>query len=447
MKTMVKIKNGLPMITIVGCPNVGKSSLFNRIVKSRTAIVYQEVGTTRDRISQESEFKNKTFILTDTGGYLPQERDKLLKMVKEQIKKAISDSDILLFVCDGQAGLSPQDFEFADILRKVNKPIFLVINKIDNEKLQERVLDFYQLGLGKPYSASALHNSGIYELMNDVVKDFPEAAREEIKTDAIKVAIVGRPNVGKSSFLNYLLKEERMIVDNVPGTTRDTTDTYLKDGETEFLLIDTAGLKHKRKVKEAVDVYSMMRTKEAIKRSEICLVLIDGYQGIITDDMKILDLVLREGKCCIVCVNKWDLVKEVPVDKYKDMIYNRAVFLKRYPILFTSSKTGYNVYRSLGLIKEIIRNSGTQLPTHQLNKLLSAIKSKGPFAPKGNDAKIQYITQMHTRPPVFLIFINNPLNINESHKNFIENSIRKTFNFFGVTIKIDFRGSKETKRR
>jgi len=445
---MADIKNPLPKVTIVGRPNVGKSSLFNRIAQIRKAIVYKEVGTTRDRIIQEVIFENKKFILTDTGGFTFEDKEQMFKLIKEQIKKAIEESDILLFVCDGQEGLTAQDFELAPILRKANKRIFLVVNKVDNEKIKEQILDFYRLGLDEPYPVSALHDIGVDELLNDVVKKFPQVSDETEKAgEVIKAAIVGRPNVGKSSFLNYLLKEERLIVDEAPGTTRDTIDTYLREGGAEFVLIDTAGLRHKRKIKEAVDVYGMMRTKEAIKRSEICLVLIDGYEGLMVDDLKILDLVIEEGKCCILCVNKWDLAKAVPVKKYEEMIYRRADFLRKYPVIFTSAKTGYNIYNSLGLIKEIIRNSQAKVPTQKLNKLLTSIKSKGPFASQKNNPKMLYATQTRVSPPLFLIFMNDPAAISDMHKNFIENSIRKNFGFFGVPIRFEFRRSKEPKGR
>lgn len=447
MEAMGKdVKIGLPKVAIVGRPNVGKSSLFNRILKKRLAVVYREAGTTRDRISQEATFKGKNFILIDTGGFSLEDKNQILKLVKRQIKMAIEESDILLFVCDGQTGTLPQDFEVAQILRQSNKKILLAVNKVDNEKIKEGAIDFFQLGLDRPYEVSALHNKGIEELLDDLIKGFPDAdIGKERKIEPIKVAIVGKPNVGKSSFLNCLLKEERVIVDEIPGTTRDTIDTYLKEDETEFILVDTAGLRHKKKIKEAIDVYSMMRTKEAIKRSQVCLVLIDGYEGLTVDDLKILELVLKEGKCCILCVNKWDLVKELPPDKYKEMIYKRALFLEKYPIIFTSSKTGYNVYNSLEQIKEIIKNSRLKISTSMLNRLLANIKTRGPFASGRNRLKLHYITQLKTSPPTFLIFVNNPEFTSEEHKNFIENLLRKNFGLFGTPIRLKLRNSKGEK--
>lgn len=447
MKIMHKAASGIPKVAIVGRPNVGKSALFNRIIKARKAIVYSEVGTTRDRVSQETVFKGKRFVLTDTGGFIPDDADNILKCVKEQIKKAITESEILLFVCDGQSGPVPQDTELAALLRKSEKKIFLVVNKVDNKKMEEDIPDFYQLGLDKPYPVSALHNLGMDELLDSVAREFPsvEIEDKEKGMGGIKVAIVGRPNVGKSSFLNCLLKEERSIVDERPGTTRDTIDTYLKDGETEFILIDTAGLRHKRKIKEAVDVYSMARAKEAIERSEICLVLIDAYDGLVADDLKILELVLNEGKCCILCVNKWDLVEDPSFLKYQERIYERAVFLKKYPTLFTSTKTKFNVYNSLKYIKEIVANSKTRVPTPQLNKLLSSIKLKGPFSSKRNKLRLNYATQTAVQPPTFLVFVNNWKLVSEEHRNFIENLLRRNFGFFGAPIRLGFRGAKGEK--
>jgi GTPase len=434
--------SNLPRIAIVGRPNVGKSSLFNRIAKARKTIVYQDIGTTRDRISQELVSNGRRFILTDTGGFVPEDVGRLLTKIKEQIKKAIDESDILLFVCDGQSGPLPQDFELTEVLRKSRKKIFLVVNKMDNEKIKQQAPDFYQLGMGKPYPVSALHNLGIGELLADVTRGFHSKAAKENKIMAVKVAIVGRPNVGKSSFLNRLLNEERSIVDAVPGTTRDAIDTHLKDGDDEFILIDTAGLRHKRKIKEAVDVYSIMRTKDAIARSDICLVLIDAYDGLVLDDIKILDLVLKEGKCCILCVNKWDLIERILEPKYKDMIYERAVFLRKYPVLFTSTKTRYNVYGALRLAKEIIDKAGTHASTPSLNKLLTAVRLKGPFRSRRNRLKMHYMTQTKTTPPTFLIFVNNAGFVSEEQKNFIENLIRDKFGFFGSPIELEFRVSK-----
>lgn len=438
----------LPRVAIVGRPNVGKSSLYNRFSKSRKAIVYMETGTTRDRISQEVYFLDKRFILTDTGGFVPEDKSGLFRLVKEQIKKGVEEADTLLFVCDGQKGVTAADTELLRILRKANKPIFLVVNKVDNDKIKESVVDFYQLGLGKPYPVSALHDLGIWELMNDLVKAFPAPAQKDAGAAAqgesgpIKVAIVGRPNVGKSSYLNCLLKEERVIVDSIPGTTRDAVDTYLKTDKGEFILIDTAGMRHKRKVKEAVDVYSIMRTKEAIKRSHACLILIDAYEGIKVDDLKIMDLVLKEGKCLVLCVNKWDLLEKDPQEDYLKMVHARVNFLKKYPVIFTSAKTGFNVYSSLGRVREIVSNAGTMVPTMNLNRLITYIKSRPPFSSSKNKFNLTYATQTKACPPTFLMFVNNPRAVSEGHVSVIENSLRKNFGFFGTPIHFEFRGTR-----
>lgn len=428
----------LPRVAIVGRPNVGKSSLFNRILNKRKAIVYQEAGTTRDRVSQEVVYDDKAFILTDTGGFLPDEKELLLKSVKAQIKKAIEESDALLFVCDGQAGVMPQDLELVPMLRKFGKKIFLVVNKMDNEKMTAQVHDFYTLGLGEPYPVSVLHNIGISGLLEDLAKALPAAGPKEAAVDAVRVAIVGRPNVGKSSFINYLLKEERVIVSELPGTTRDSVDTYLKSEKGDFILVDTAGLRHKRKLKEAVSVYSMMRAKEAICRSNVCLVLVDGYEGLRSDDLKIAELVVDEGKGCVLCVNKWDTVDTKPAE-YTKMIYSRAASLRKYPVLFTSAKTGYNVYNSLDIVKRVLEGLNTRLSTPQLNKLLGYMKSRGPFRTSSRGLKPSYITQAAVNPPTFLIFVNNRKYVTEVHTNFIENILREDFGFFGTPIRLEFK--------
>jgi len=327
-------------------------------------------------------------------------------------------------------------------LRKADKKVILVVNKVDNDKVGEGVLDFYQMGLDKPYPVSALHNLGTGELMDEVVKEFPDSAGDDGKRAPIKIALVGRPNVGKSSFVNCLLNEERVIVDEVPGTTRDSVDTYFRGGDTEFILIDTAGLRHKRKVKEAVDIYSSMRSKDAIRKSDVCLVLIDGYDGLVSDDLKILEFVMKEGKFCILCVNKWDLIKGVLQKKYEDRIYERAAFLRKYPVVFTSVKNKYNVTGTLERVKQIIASVGVKIPTPELNKLLVSLKVRGPFSPKSNRLRIQYGTQIRSNPPTFLIFVNDPKFVSEVHVNYIENNIRDNFGFFGMPVRFEFRGAK-----
>ncbi|MDD5450072.1 MAG: ribosome biogenesis GTPase Der [Candidatus Omnitrophica bacterium] len=429
-------------IALVGRPNVGKSSIFNCIVRARRAIVHQERGTTRDRITETVTFKDKRFILTDTGGYISGDKTRILKMVKGQIEKAIDDSDILLFICDAKAGPLPEDFELAAILRKSNKKIFLAVNKVDNENMRDGVVDFYQLGLDKPYPVSAAHDIGIDELLEDVTAGFSLAGPAADTALQLKVAIVGRPNAGKSSFVNYLLKEERVIVDETPGTTRDAIDTLLKEDGTEYILIDTAGLRHKRKLKEAADIYGMMRAKEAIKRSQVVLVLIDACAGLLADDLGILDMVIDEGKDCIVCVNKWDLVKGLAQDDYKENLYDRAKFLTKYPVIFTSTKTGYNVYNSLKLIREVTAASSQKVSTHRLNKLLDSLKRGGPFRPGKNKLKVNFMTQIKTNPPTFLMFIDGRRFVTEDHMNFIENALRRNFGFFGAPVKFEFRESK-----
>ncbi|MEI8176326.1 MAG: ribosome biogenesis GTPase Der [Candidatus Omnitrophota bacterium] len=437
-------KNGqaLPIVAIVGRPNVGKSSLFNRLLRSRQAIVYQERGTTRDRISQEVLFQDRRFILTDTGGYMAEGEDRISRMVREQIKTAMNEANILLFVCDGQSGLNAQDLSFLAMVRKAAKPVFLVLNKADNDKIAGSLSEFYRLGFDTFYPVSALHDTGIEELMIALISRLPVMPPAKIEATSIKIAVVGRPNAGKSSFVNHLLNEERVIVDQTPGTTRDTIDTYLKEGDTEYLLIDTAGMRHKRKVKEAVDVYSMMRANEAIERSEVCLVLIDAVDGLVVDDLKILDQVLEERKCLIVAVNKWDLIKSVTMEEYKKEILHRAGFLKNYPIIFTSTKTGYNVYNSLKLIKQVHTLSRAMIPTSNLNRLITTIKARGPFAAHNNKLKMSYATQTHGVPPVILIFANNRHYVSESHRNYIENMIRKNFDYHGVPIHLEFKVSK-----
>ncbi|MBI4336194.1 MAG: ribosome biogenesis GTPase Der [Candidatus Omnitrophica bacterium] len=442
MRTMPDPNRDFPKIAIVGRSNVGKSSLFNRIAGARRVIVHMETGTTRDRITQKISFGGRNFILIDTGGFAAKDNTNITNLMISQISRAIAEADILLFVCDGQTGPRPEDFELAARLRRFNKRVFLVVNKVDNRKLEASIYDFYELGLDRPYPVSSLHNTGVSELLDDAVKLLPEAAPEREKTDVTKVAVVGRPNVGKSSFVNCLLDEERVIVDERPGTTRDAIDTYLRHGDEEFVLIDTAGMRHKRKIKEAVDVYSLMRAKEAVKRSDACIVLIDAYDGLMVDDIRIAELVLEEGKCCVLCVNKWDLIKGLPQEQYRQKIYDRAGFLSDYPVIFTSAKTAYNVLTSLEAVKEAVGNSNKRVATPRLNKLMTALKTKGPFYAGKNRVRPVYAVQTTTAPPSFLIFVNEARLISEPHRNFIENRLRKEFGFFGSPVKLVFRNSK-----
>ena len=442
----------IPVISIVGRPNVGKSSLFNRIIGKRHAVVEKREGTTRDRIEKHVNIKGKNFILVDTGGFLPHGKDEIQVLIKAQIERAVLSSDALLFVCDGEKGLLPLDMDLASRLRKSGKKMILVINKIDNEKRKENILDFYQLGLGEPFGISCLHNLGVKELLDEVVDAIPLYSEAEIeKYHPIKVAICGRPNVGKSSFLNKVLDRERVIVHEKPGTTRDSIDTYFKKDGIMFLLIDTAGIRHRRKVKEAVDIYSMMRAKASIDRSDIAILLIDGMEGVTNDDVKIFDYIKGKGKGCVIIVNKWDLVKGIEMAKYREAILKRVPEARNFPIAFVSAKTGRNVLDAFNLVKAIKTNLDLFIDTGTLNDFLKEIRLENVSVPRRRKyPRFYYMAQIGTSPKRFLAFVNDVRAVSSFHTAFIENRLRENFPLDGVPIRIvckkKAKGQREDKR-
>ncbi|MFH1753975.1 MAG: ribosome biogenesis GTPase Der [Candidatus Omnitrophota bacterium] len=433
-----------PTVCIVGRPNVGKSTLFNRIIGKRKAVVHETSGTTRDRNEEMFERDGRTFRLVDTGGFMKLPGSRIMDMVKAQIDNAMEEADLLLFVCDAADGLTPQDEELAITLRKTSRSLLLVANKSDNKKIREGVYDFYQLGLGDPHPVSAIHNLGIEELLDDIAKNFcaSDEKGESKENPVYKIAIAGRPNVGKSLFLNTLLDKERVIVDDIPGTTRDSVDTYFEKDGLLYLVIDTAGIRHKRKVKEAIDVYSISRSHEAIERSDAVLLMIDGYDGLRNDDVRVLNFAINAGKCCVIVVNKWDLVKQTEMSKYKDAILHKFPVAGNYPIVFTSAKTSRNVLSCIDMVKYVVTNSCKKVDTNDLYKFLGALKKAAARVGMKRPPKLHYIVQTNAKPPVFLVFISQGDAMPDNFTNFIENRIRKSFDFYGTPIKINYRRKK-----
>ncbi len=420
--------NKLPVVVIAGRPNVGKSSLFNRIVGHNKSIVEEASGTTRDRIFCLCKWQNKSFELVDTGGLLSCASDKITKGVLAQARQAIEKADLFILVCDITAGLTAMDEEVFSILRKTGKKIFLALNKVDNIARQEQASDFYRLGIENTYLISALMGKGIGDLLDGITEYFKKDGSVEPQGEIIKMAIVGRPNSGKSSLLNYILKEERVIVDEEPGTTRDSIDTYFTEDGCEFLLIDTAGIRHKRKLKEAVSFYSIAKSQQSIRRADVCILLIDAASGLAVDDLKILDYIIKYDKGCIVVVNKWDLVKSVEMAKYRSALLRRADFLRKYPLLFISAKTGRNVSEVLNLAKQVYKSYNIHIQTKLLNDELDKVRPR-----------FKYIAQAGTQPPAFIIFTKNPQDVREQDTGFIENNLRQRFELWGVPIKISYR--------
>lgn len=431
-----------PIVCIVGRPNVGKSTLFNRITGRRIAITEDTPGVTRDRIYSEAEWLNKYFTLIDTGGLEPESQEIIPKNIRSQAEIAIETADIILFIVDGLDGLTPTDRDIADILRRSQKEVLLVCNKIDSKMAKDRIFEFYELGLGDPLLISAEQGLGIGDLLDEVIEHFPENKDTDYNEDILKVSVIGKPNVGKSSLINNILGEERVIVTNIPGTTRDAIDTYFTYGEEEYLFIDTAGLRRKRSIYENVERYSVVRTLSAVDRSDICILVIDATEGITEQDTKIAGYVHEQGKGMIIAVNKWDIV-EKETNTSRDMerdIRNKLGFVPYAPIVFISAKTGKRVNRLFELLKIVNNNYSLRISTGVLNDIINeAVILNQPPSDKGNRLKIYYGTQVGTRPPKFVIFINKKELMHFSYERYLENQIRQYFGFDGVPIKLEFR--------
>jgi len=432
----------MPVVSIIGRPNVGKSSLFNRIIGKRHAVVEEREGTTRDWIEKPVSIKGKRLTLVDTGGFLLSDEDEIYSLVKKQVKKAMGFSDVLLFLTDGADGLLPLDIDLAGELRKSGKKIILAVNKIDNERRKkENLFDFYRLGLGEPFGISCLHDRGMKKLLDEILNLLPERSEAEVeKGHPIKIAIVGRPNVGKSSFLNEMLKEERAIVHEKPGTTRDSIDTYFTKDGISFMLIDTAGIRHKKKVTTAVDVYSMMRARDSIDRSDVAFLLVDGMEGVTVDDIKIFNYICQSGRGCVIIVNKWDLVKRIETSRYKDAVIRRLPDARNFPIAFTSAKTGRGVLKAFNMVLAVKTNEDLSIDNAALREFIDeANPEKVPLPRRRWAPRFYYMIQANTFPKEFFVFVNNPGAVKPAHTAFIENRLREKFPLLGVPVKIMYK--------
>ena len=399
-----------PVVSIVGRPNVGKSTLFNRIVGRRVAITENNPGVTRDRIYEEAEWLNKYFTVIDTGGLEPFSEDKILSQIRRQAEIAIEMSDVILFVVDGLSGVTATDRDISNILRKSKKEVILVCNKIDTPKTPDDIYEFYELGIGEIIPVSAAQGLGIGDLLDEVVKYFPQNKNTEENENIIKVAVIGKPNAGKSSLINNILGEERVIVTDIPGTTRDAIDTYFTYGDNEFILIDTAGLRRKRSISEEVERYSVVRTLSAIERADICILVIDGEDGITEQDAKIAGYAYEKGKACVIAVNKWDIVEKEDRTylEYERDIKNTLPFMMFSPIIFISAKTGKRVNKLFEIIKSVYSSYTKRVTTGVLNDIVNeAVILNQPPTDKGRRLKVFYATQIGIKPPKFLIFIND----------------------------------------
>ena len=436
-----------PIVAIVGRPNVGKSTLFNALAGENISIVKDTPGVTRDRIYADVEWLNHTFTLIDTGGIEPDSNDIILSQMREQAQIAIDTADVILFMVDVTQGLVDSDSKVADMLRRSHKPVVLTVNKVDHhEKFLADVYEFYNLGIGDPFPISSVNKQGLGDLLDQVISLFPESATEEEEDDRPKIAVVGKPNVGKSSIINKLLGENRVIVSNIAGTTRDAIDTEVKWDGKEYVFIDTAGLRRKNKIKEELERYSIIRTVTAVERADVVVVVIDATEGVTEQDAKIAGIAHDRGKGILVVVNKWDAIEkdDKTIYKYTNKVKEVLSFMPYAEIMFVSAETGQRLPKLFEKIDMIIENQTMRIATGVLNEIMSeAIALQQPPSDKGKRLKLYYITQVAVKPPTFVIFVNDKKLMHFSYTRYLENKIRDTFGFKGTSLKFIIRERKD----
>ena len=431
----------MSLVAIIGRPNVGKSTLFNRLIGERNAIVESQPGVTRDRIYGEAEWNGRKFKIIDTGGFIPGTENTMEKAIREQAMIALQEADSILFVCDSKDGVTAFDDDIATILRTSDKPVTLAVNKCDNNQQDMMAYEFHSLGIGEPWPISAINGHGTGDMLDYLVEELPDKPYDE-EDPRLKIAFVGRPNAGKSSLVNALIGKERTIVTEIPGTTRDSIDTTIKrDGE-EIVLIDTAGLRRKSRVKENIEMYSILRTARAIERCDVAVVLVDSVRGLEDQDKKIINQADKNRKGIIIAMNKWDLVeKEMKTaDEMRKMLYDDLKSYDFVPILFISALTKQRIIKVLDLAKRIKENREKRIKTSQLNDvILPELENRPPPAVSGKDLRINYITQVRTEPPVFAFFLNHPELLPDHYKRFMEKKLRQHFDFLGTPVSFIFR--------
>lgn len=436
-----------PVVAIVGRPNVGKSTLFNTLAGDRISIVQDTPGVTRDRIYADVTWLNYNFTIVDTGGIEPESNDIILKSMREQAEIAIETADVIMFVTDVRQGLVDADGKVADMLRRSQKPIVLVVNKVDSfEKFMPDVYEFYNLGLGDPQPISAASQLGLGDMLDEVVKHFGENALNEEEDERPRIAIIGKPNVGKSSIINKLLGEDRVIVSNIAGTTRDAIDTTIKRNGTEYVFIDTAGLRRKNKIKEEIERYSIIRTVSAVERCNVAVLVIDATEGITDQDAKIAGIAHERGKGMIIAVNKWDAIEknDKTMKKFTEDVREKLSYMPYAELLFISAETGQRLPKLFEMIDMVIENHSLRVATGVLNEIMAeAVALNQPPSDKGKRLRLYYITQVSVKPPTFVIFVNDKELMHFSYTRYIENKIREAFGFKGTPLKFIIRERKE----
>lgn len=431
-----------PIVAIVGRPNVGKSTLFNRFTGGRTAIVEDTPGVTRDRLYRDAEWKNIIFTVIDTGGIEINNDDSMLSRIKQQAQIAMEEADVILFVVDGKIGITVDDHEVSQLLRKTNKEVLLVVNKVEDFSDPAITYDFYQLGLGEPIPISASHGMNTGDLLDKLIETFPENLEEPYDPDVIKITVAGRPNVGKSSLVNVILGQERVIVSNIPGTTRDAIDTPFKRNNQEYVIIDTAGMRRRGKIDEPTERYSVIRSLRSIERCDVALMVIDASEGITEQDKKIAGYIHEQGKGCILVINKWDLVDkdDKTLHKFEKQIRSELLFMQYAPIIFVSALTKQRVPKILEIVDFVAEQHTHRINTSVLNQvIIEATQLNPPPSDKGVRLKILYSTQASIKPPTFILFVNEPEILHFSYKRFLENKIREAFGFEGTPIRFIIR--------
>ena len=431
-----------PLIAIVGRPNVGKSTFFNKVVGRKVSITEDRPGVTRDRLYADAEWRGRVFSRVDTGGIELKSDDLMWKHIKKQAEVAIETAQVILFFVDGKEGLTTSDYDVADMLRRSKKPVILIVNKID-EYSEEKVFEFYSLGLGEPYPVSSEHGKGIGDVLDECVSYFEKNCGEE--DDSLKIAVVGKPNAGKSSIVNRLLGFERSIVTDIAGTTRDAIDTKFSYEGKNYTIIDTAGIRKKAKVEDDVEYYSVMRAFDAVRRADVCLLVVDSTEGLTEQDTKIIGYVHEQGKPSVIVMNKWDLIEKDTntINKFEDKLKEDLKFMDYFKSVYVSAKTGQRAEKIMKVAEEVYANAHTRIPTGTLNDLISdTVRANEPPSYNGRRLKVYYSSQVAVAPPTFVLFVNSCELMHFSYERFLENAIRKAFDFSGTPIKIVTREKK-----